>query len=428
VAHSRSPVEVGTPEEIDLKAYKKDIPKYVMMPGNAKKRRTELLKRLKTLENYCENSPLHRREMKDTRVGIISAGGAYLTAREAAPGASFLKLGMVYPLPEGILQDFAKEVEKVFVVEELEPYLEEHIKALGIEVLGREVFPEEGEYAYHILAQRLGESGVDPKLLNLSFEDSLSIADEEIPLRPPVLCPGCPHRGTFYTLKNLAATVTGDIGCYTLGALPPLSSMETCICMGASIGNALGMEKARGRDFARKVVAVIGDSTFIHSGITGLIDVVYNQGTTTVIILDNSTTGMTGHQDHPATGKTLRGDIAPVVDIPALVKSIGAQHVRVVDPFDLKALEQALKEETSRDALSVIITRRPCVLLDKKYTHPAYAINDKCKKCGVCMKLGCPAIAKKDGEMRIDATVCTGCGLCPEVCKFGAIEKAGDVK
>lgn len=414
LSHSQGLVELGDRADVAMKPYQKDIGKYVMMPGMAKKRHIIVEQRMKDIRAFAETSELNRVEYRDKSIGIITSGVVYNYVREALPEASTLKLGMVYPLPEKLIRDFAQEVDKLYVVEELEPFFENQIKAMGIKVTGKELFSVQGEYSVNLIAERIGGRKTEV------FDPGA------LPQRPPVMCPGCPHRAVFYTLKKLGITAMSDIGCYTLGALPPLQGIDACVCMGASIGMAMGMEKARGS--ADKLVAVIGDSTFFHSGITGLIDMVYNGSKGTVIILDNSTTGMTGHQDHPATGKTLRGDIAPVIDIPALVKSIGAQHVRVVDPFDLKALEQALKEETSRDALSVIITRRPCVLLDKKYTHPAYAINDKCKKCGVCMKLGCPAIAKKDGEMRIDATVCTGCGLCPEVCKFGAIEKAGDVK
>jgi indolepyruvate ferredoxin oxidoreductase alpha subunit len=345
---------------------------------------------------------------------VITSGVSYNYVREALPDASVLKLGLVYPLPEKLIREFASKVGKLYVVEELEPFFEDQIKAMGISVIGKEIFSVQGEYSVNLIAERIGGKKTDV------FDPGA------LPQRPPVMCPGCPHRAVFYALKKLGITAMGDIGCYTLGALPPLQGIDACVCMGASIGMAMGMEKARGN--ASKLVAVIGDSTFFHSGITGLVDMAYNGSKGTVIILDNSTTGMTGHQDHPATGKTLCGDIAPAVDIPGLVKSIGVKHVRVVDPFDLKALEQALKEETSRDALSVIITKRPCVLLDKKYIQPPYAITDKCKNCGACLKLGCPAISKKDGKMMIDATVCTGCGLCPEVCAFGAIVKAGDVK
>ncbi len=414
VSHSQGLVELSDRSAAELKPYKKDIPKYVMMPGMAKKKHIVVEQRMKDLAAYAETCELNRTEYRDKSIGVITSGVAYNYVREALPEASVLKLGMVHPLPANMIREFASKVDKLYVVEELEPYFEDQIKAMGISVSGKEIFSVQGEYSVNLIAERIGGKKTDV------FDPGA------LPQRPPVMCPGCPHRAVFYELKKLGITAMGDIGCYTLGALPPLQGIDACVCMGASIGMAMGMEKARGS--ANKLVAVIGDSTFFHSGITGLIDMVYNGSHGTVLILDNSTTGMTGHQDHPSTGKTLCGEIAPSVDIPALVKSIGVEHVRIMDPFDLKALEQALKEETARDALSVIITKRPCVLLDKKYILPPYAITEKCRNCGVCLRLGCPAISKKDGKMMIDATVCTGCGLCPEVCAFGAIEKAGDVK
>jgi indolepyruvate ferredoxin oxidoreductase alpha subunit len=414
LSHSQGLVELGERETVELKPYKKDIGKYVMMPGMAKKRHIVVEQRMKDIAAWADTAGLNRAEYRDGAVGVITSGVAYNYVREALPEASVLKLGMVHPLPKKLIAEFAAKVGRLYVVEELEPFFEEQIKAMGIEVTGKEIFSVQGEYSVNLIAERIGGKKTDV------FDPGA------LPQRPPVMCPGCPHRAVFYALKKLGITAMGDIGCYTLGALAPLQGIDACVCMGASIGMAMGMEKARGS--AKKLVAVIGDSTFFHSGITGLVDMAYNGSKGTVIILDNSTTGMTGHQDHPATGKTVCGDIAPSVDIPALVRSIGIEHVRVVDPFDLKALEKALKEETSREALSVIITKRPCVLLDKKYVLPPYAINDKCRDCGVCLRLGCPAISKKDGKMLIDATVCTGCGLCPEVCAFGAIEKAGEAQ
>ena len=414
VSHSQGIVEMGEREAIETKPYKKDIGKYVMMPGMARKRHVIVEQRMKDLAAFAQTTELNRAEYRDLTIGVITSGVAYNYVREALPDASVLKLGMVHPLPDKLIREFAAKVNKLYVVEELEPFFEDQIKAMGIAVTGKEIFTIQGEYGVNLIAERIGGVKTD-------------VTDPgTLPQRPPVMCPGCPHRAVFYMLKKLGITAMGDIGCYTLGALPPLQGIDACVCMGASIGMAMGMEKARGRDFTKKLVAVIGDSTFFHSGITGLVDMAYNGSNGTVLILDNSTTGMTGHQDHPSTGRTVCGDIAPAVDILALVKSIGVQHVRIVDPFDLKALELALKEETARDALSVIIAKRPCVLLDKKYILPPFAISDKCKKCGVCLRLGCPAISKKDGVMKIDATVCTGCGLCPGVCAFGAIEKAGD--
>ncbi len=409
LSHSQGLVELGKRAGEMLKPYQKDIAKYVMMPGMAKKRHVVVEQRMNSLKAEASELAVNVTEYRDKSIGIITSGVVYNYVREALPEASTLKLGLVHPIPEKLIRDFAAQVDTLYVVEELEPFFEDQIKAMDIKVIGKDIFSVQGEYSVNIIAEKIG--GIKKDISNPG----------ELPQRPPVMCPGCPHRAVFYAFKKLGITATGDIGCYTLGALPPLQGIDACVCMGASIGMAMGMEKARGKDFARKLVAVIGDSTFFHSGMTGLVDMVYNGATSTVMILDNSTTGMTGHQEHPATGKTLKGDIAYAVDIPALVKALGVKHVRVLDPFNLKELEQGLKEETSRDELSVIITKRPCALLDKK-SVPPYTITDKCKNCGVCMKLGCPAIKKTDNGMVIDASVCNGCGLCPGVCAFGAIE------
>ncbi len=411
LSHSQGIVEISDRQDIPLKPYIKDAGKYVMMPGMAKKRHVIVEKRMNDIKMYSDTMDINHAEYNDIDIGVITSGVTYQYVKEALPKASVLKLGMVYPLPEKFIKEFASKVKRLYVAEELEPFLEEQIKAMGIGVIGKDVFTVQGEYGVNLIAERLGGAKKKP------------VEQGELPQRPPVMCPGCPHRGVYYVLKKLKITATGDIGCYTLGALPPLQGIDTCICMGASIGAAMGMEKARGKDFARKLVAVIGDSTFIHSGITGLIDMVYNGATSTVLILDNSTTGMTGHQDHPATGKNINGDPAYAIDIPALVKSVGVDHVRTVDPYDLKALEAVIKEETEREELSVVIVKRPCVMLDRK--HPlAYSISDKCKTCGACLKLGCPAIEKAADGMRIDDTICTACGLCVNVCAFGAIEAA----
>lgn len=414
LSHSLGPVETGNRQEIPLKEYKKDIGKYVMMPGMAKKRHLVVEQRQKDIKAFADTLPINRMEYRDQKVGVIASGIAYQYVREALPEASTLKLGMVYPLPEKLIREFAATVDKLYVVEELEPFFENQIKAMGIDVTGKALFTVQGEYSVNMVRERIGGEKTDV------------LETGALPQRPPVMCPGCPHRAVFYMIKKLGLTATGDIGCYTLGALPPLTGIDMCICMGASIGTAMGMEKARGSEFARKLVAVIGDSTFFHSGITGLVDMVYNGATSTVIILDNSTTGMTGHQQNPATGKSIKGDIAYAIDIPALVKAIGVKNIRIVDPFDVKALEQALREETAREELSVIIAKRPCVLLNKKSSDSVCVITDKCKKCGVCMKLGCPAIVKAESGMRIDASLCTACGLCTGVCAFGAIETAGN--
>lgn len=412
LSHSQGIVELGDRQDIPLKPYVKDIGKYVMMPGMAKKRHIVVEKRMNYIKAYAGTMDINRIEYNDTDVGVITSGVVYQYVKEALPSASVLKLGMVYPLPENNIKEFASKVKKLYVAEELEPFIEEQIKAMGIEVSGKDIFTVQGEYGVNMIAERIGGAKKE------------STEPGTLPQRPPVMCPGCPHRGVYYVLRKLKIAAAGDIGCYTLGALPPLQGIDTCICMGASIGCAMGMEKARGKDFARKLVAVIGDSTFIHSGITGLIDMVYNGATSTVLILDNSTTGMTGHQDHPATGKNIKGDPAYAIDIPALVKSIGVRHVRTADPYDLKELEAVIKEETEREELSVIIIKRPCVLLGRK-NPAAYRINDKCKTCGLCLKLGCPAIEKAGGGMRIDDTICTACGLCARVCAFAAIEAAG---
>jgi len=415
VSHSQSLVEIGERENIELKPYEKNVPKYVMMPAMAVKRHVIVEERAKKLTQFAENCEFNRIEDNGSKIGVITAGISYMYAKEAlGDKVNYLKLGMVYPLPEKLILDFAKTVDKLYVIEELDPFIEEHCKALGIDVIGKDEFTMLGEYTPAMIKTAvLGEPA--PEFTEIT---------ETIPQRPPVLCPGCPHRGTFYVLKKLGLVVSGDIGCYTLGAAAPLSSVDTTICMGASVSAAHGMAKARGAEFNKKLVSVIGDSTFIHSGITGLIDIVYNKGANTVIILDNSITGMTGHQDNPTTGYTIRGEETKQVDLLALCKSVGIEHVVIADPFDLKNFEKVVKEETGRDEPSVIIAQRPCALLKRvKYTGHC-VISDKCKKCKMCMKLGCPAISEdKDGSVKIDLTQCNGCGLCVNVCPFDAIVK-----
>ena len=414
VSHSQSLVELGERANDELKPYEKNIGKYVMMPANAVKRHVVVEDRIAALRELGEDCSFNTVEMNDTKIGVITSGISYMYAKEAlGDKASYLKLGMVYPLPEKLIIDFAKKVDKLYVIEELDPIIETHIKALGVEVIGKEAFTLLGEYTPAMIkAAVLGEA--EPKSAELT---------EAIPARPPVLCPGCPHRGTFYVLKKLGLVVSGDIGCYTLGAIAPLASVDTTICMGASVSAALGMAKARGAEFNKKLVSVIGDSTFIHSGITGLIDIVYNKGNNTVIILDNSITGMTGHQENPTTGKTIRGEATKQVDLMMLCKAVGIDHVRVCDPFDLKAFEACVKEEVEREEPSVIIAQRPCALLKSvKYTGHC-TITDKCKKCKLCMKLGCPAISADENGVKIDLTQCNGCGLCVNVCPFDAIVK-----
>lgn len=412
IAHARSLVEEGVRQEIPLKDYEKDIKKYVMMPGNAKGRHVVVEAREKKLEEEIDALGFNRVEMADTKVGVVCSGSAYQYVKEALPNASVLKLGMVYPLPEKLIRDFASKVDQLLVVEELEPFFEDAIKAMGIPCSGKDKTGLQGELFVRKVGRLFGGEA-----------DCGPAETQGVPMRPPVLCPGCPHRAVFYVLKKLGLTVAADIGCYTLGAMPPLAAVDSVVCMGASIGMALGLEKARGRDFAKKTVAVIGDSTFVHSGITGLVDMVYNQGHSTVIIVDNSTTGMTGHQPNPTTGFNVRGEIAPQLDVVKLCEAIGVPSVRVVDPFNMKELEQTIMEESEKDVPSVIIARRPCALLVKKKTAPCTINTDKCRKCGMCMKIGCPAILKaENGQVSIDASLCNGCGLCKEMCHFGAIE------
>lgn len=414
VSHSQSLTEIGERQNIELKPYEKNIGKNVMMPANAIKRHVVVEDRIRALTEYAETTDLNRTEENGSDIGIIANGISYMYAKEAlGDKADYLKLGMVYPLPEEKIKEFAKKHSRVYVVEELDPIIEEHCRALGVNVIGKEVFTLLGEYTPAMIKKAvLGEDAPESVC-----------ADEAIPPRPPVLCAGCPHRGTFYVLKKLGLVVSGDIGCYTLGAVAPLQSVDTTICMGASVSAALGMAKARGSEFNKKLVSVIGDSTFMHSGITGLVDIVYNKGANTVIILDNSITGMTGHQDNPTTGYTIRGEETTQVNLVALCKAVGVKNVCVCDPFDVKEFEKVVKQETERDEPSVIIAQRPCALLKKvKYTGHC-TVSDKCKKCKVCMKLGCPAITLRGDSVVIDNTQCNGCGLCINVCPFGAIVK-----
>lgn len=408
LGHSRCVVELGERREVGLREYKKDPMSRVMMPAMAVRAHVKLENRINTIKS--DDCALNRIEMRSEKVGIITSGVAYQYVREAYPEASVLKLGMVFPLQDKLIKEFAEKVETLYVVEELEPIFEMQIRAMGIELKGKDILTIQGEYSVNLLKEAfLGEK---PEYA----------AAPAVPARPPIMCPGCPHRGVYYLLNKLKFTVCGDIGCYTLGALAPLSALDTCLCMGASIPMAGGMEKARGSEYAKKLVAVIGDSTFLHSGMTGLLNLIYNGSTCTVMILDNSTTGMTGHQDNPATGKNAKGMEAPAVDLEALVRAIGVKRVRTIDPFDLAQMESALKEESEAGELSVIISKRPCALIDKT-KKPLYESTDKCKNCGMCMKLGCPAILKLEKGVKINANMCAGCGLCAEVCPFGAISE-----
>ena len=417
LAHSQGLVELCGRVEPEDKPYEKNIRKHVMMPGNAKFRHVEIEKRNRELAEEANTLPINRVEMQDTKIGVITSGIPYQYVKEALPEASVLKLGMVNPLPRKLIEEFSSKVEKLYIVEELDPVIEEQVKSWGIRAVGKEILTVQGEYSANMLRRAILK------------EEPKAKAPAEAPQRPPILCPGCPHRSVYHVLNKLNMHAAGDIGCYTLGAVAPLSVVDTTMCMGSSISTLHGMEKAKGKEYVKNWVAVIGDSTFLHTGVNSLMNMVYNHATGTVMILDNSTTGMTGHQDHAATGKTLQGDPAEAVDIPALCRALGVKHVVSVNAFDISLLEKTIREETSRDQVSVIITKSPCVLLDKS-KKPLYAVHsDKCKACGMCMKPGCPAMTKaEDKTVRIDDTMCTGCGLCADLCKFGAIElvKAGE--
>ncbi len=412
VSHSQSLVELSDRENDELKPYEKNPAKYVMMPGNAIKRHIDVEKRIEALTEFAEKTELNTIEDNGADIGIITAGITYNYAKEALGNkANYLKLGMAYPMPVRLIKDFAAKCKRVYVIEELDPFIEEHCRANGIEVTGKKAFTLLGEYSVNLIKSViLGEKTEEVKT-------------EPIPVRPPVMCAGCPHRGTFYVLKKLGLTVSGDIGCYTLGAAAPLAAIDTTICMGASVSAAHGMAKARGEEFNKKLVSVIGDSTFMHSGITGLIDIVYNKGANTVIILDNSITGMTGHQDNPTTGRTIKGEATNQVDLELLCKAVGIEHIRIADPFDVKNFERVVKEETDRNEPSVIIAQRPCALLKTVKYSGRCVITDKCKNCKLCLKAGCPAITVKNGNPVIDATQCNGCTLCMNICPFEAIEK-----
>ena len=417
LAHSQGLVELSERKEIEDKPYEKNIRKNVMMPGNAKLRHVEIEKRNQELAEAANTLPINRVEMNDTKIGVITSGIPYQYVKEALPEASVLKLGLVNPLPRKLIEDFASKVDTLYVIEELDPVIETQVKSWGIKAIGKEIFTVQGEYSANMIRQAI-------------LKEELDISKPaEAPGRPPILCPGCPHRGVYYVLNELKIHAAGDIGCYTLGAVAPLSVVDTTICMGASISSLHGMEKAKGKEYIKNWVAVIGDSTFLHTGVNSLMNMMYNKATGTVIILDNSTTGMTGHQDHAATGKTLQGDPTYAIDIPALCRAIGVKNVVEVNARDIQAVEKVVKEEIAKDEVSVIITKTPCVLLDKS-KKPSYQTHtDKCKKCGMCMKPGCPAMTKNaDGTISIDDTMCTGCGLCASLCKFDAIElvKEGD--
>ncbi len=414
VSHSQSVVETAERKNVAVKDYAKDISKHVMMPAMARGRHVVVEERLKKLAEFAENCPFNKViENKGAKIGIITAGPSFCYALEAfGESASYLKLGLLNPLPTNLIKDFAAKYERVIVIEELDPIIETHVKALGIKCDGKNVLPICGEFSQELIAKLL-----------LGKENAAYTLEDNIPVRPPVLCPGCPHRGVFYLFKKLGLYVSGDIGCYTLGAAAPLAAMDTTLCMGASISALHGFNKVRGE--ADKCVAVIGDSTFMHSGITGLVDITYNKGISTVVIVDNSITGMTGHQQNPCTGYTLKGEPVTGIMLENIAKAAGVDeaHIRVVDPGDLKATEAVLREELAANCPSVIICRRPCALLKYVKREPALKVNaDKCVGCKMCMKIGCPCISIVDGKAKIDATLCTGCGLCTQMCKIGAIE------
>ena len=412
LAHSQGPVTLEPRQEIPDKPYERCAAKNVMMPANAKGRHVHVENRLKQMAEDACDFAINKAIYKDTAVGFITSGIPYTYVVEAMPNASVLKLGLVHPLPRKLIEDFASKVEKLYIFEELEPLIEEQVKSWGIDCIGKELFTLQGEYSANMIRERV---------LGMEIETA---APAQVPARPPILCPGCPHRSTFSVLKKLGIHGAGDIGCYTLGAVSPLNIIDTTVCMGASISTLHGMEKAKGKDYIKNWVALIGDSTFLHTGVNSLMNMVYNQSTGTVLILDNSTTGMTGHQDHAATGKTLKGEVVPAIDIMSLCRSLGIEHVYEISAFDLEGLEEAFRRETKRDAVSVIVTKAPCVLL-KGVTFPnkCVPIPEKCRKCGACLRPGCPALTKnEDGTISIDETMCNGCGLCAKLCRLDAIE------
>ena len=419
IAHSQSVVE--TAERIEVtKTYEKNPQKYIMMPGNAKRRHPVVEARTKALSDWAETAEINRIEDgRDHSKGIITSSTAYQYVKEVCGDLyPVLKLGMIWPMPEQKIRDFAASVDELIVIEELDSFIEAHCQSLGLPVTGKALFPCIDEFSQNLIAEKLG----------LSVPKFGSKVDDAIPARPPVMCAGCPHRGLFYTLAKNKITALGDIGCYTLGAVPPLGALDTTICMGASVSGAHGFTKALAGAADKKTVAVIGDSTFMHSGVTGLINVAYNESNATVIIVDNSITGMTGHQQNPTTGFNLKGDPCTKIDLESLCRAVGIRRVRVVDPYDLKQTEDAILEELAAPEASVIISRRPCALLKYvKHSAPVAVESDKCRSCRMCMKIGCPAISMENGKAVIDNTLCTGCGVCTQLCKFDALKQAKEV-
>lgn len=414
IAHSQATVELEDRIEKELPAYEKNPQKYIMAPANAIRRHPFVEERTAKMAKLAETSPLNRVEYGGTEKGIICSGTCYQYVKEVfGNSVSVLKLGIVHPLPKDIIKDFASKVDKLYVVEELDGIIESHLHAIGVPCVGKELFSPIGEYNQTTIRDAFG----------LTQPESISL-DTVVPVRPPVMCAGCPHRGLFYTLAKHKITCLGDIGCYTLGSAAPLFALDSSLCMGASISGLHGFNKAGGEESEKKTVCVIGDSTFMHSGMTGLVNIAYNGSHSTVIIMDNSITGMTGHQQNPTTGYTIKGDPALAVNLEALCHSIGIERVRVVDPYNLKECEDAILEELSEDVPSVIISRRPCMLLKYVKAKPSVKVNsDKCVGCSQCMKLGCPAISMKDKKASVDFTQCVGCDVCTQLCKLSAIEK-----
>ena len=410
VSHSQSLVEFNPRKEVETKEFVKDMAKYVMMPALARPRHIIVEKRMDTIAEDCNDFAINTIELNDKALGVICSGSVYNYVKEALPNASVMKLGMVYPLPLDKIRAFGKEVKELLIIEELEPFIENQLKANGIACHGKEIFGKQGEITTATIKDKL-------------FNRTPAVMDKSIPVRPPVMCPGCSHRGVFYILKKLKIAVCGDIGCYTLGALPPLNSMDACVCMGASIGMAHGFDKALGNAVSERMVAVIGDSTFVHSGITNVVNAVYNKGRSTTIIMDNSITGMTGHQENPATGITLKGEATHQLDLADLVKAIGVKSVQVVHAYDLDKVEQTIKEEIAKDEVSVIIVKEPCVLTWKKKLDIYKVDEEKCKYCKACLKIGCPAIEDHKTVVKINSALCTGCGVCEKLCKFSAFIK-----
>ena len=413
IAHSQCAVELVEPEARELKAYEKNPKKYRMAPANAIVKHPVVEARTKALIEYAESCSLNRAELaEDKSLGIITSGTSYQYVKEIyGDSVSVLKLGLVNPLPEKLIVDFAAAHDRVVVIEELDPIIENHCKSLGLKVDSKNIFPIIGEFSQSLIARVMGKE-----------EKAFVSSDDQIPVRPPVMCAGCPHRGLFYVLSKKKITVLGDIGCYTLGMAPPLSAIDSVLCMGASVSGTHGFNKARGADAEKKTVEVIGDSTFMHSGMTGLANIAYNGTNSTVIIVDNSITGMTGHQQNPTTGYNIKGDPATKIDLEALCRALGFNRVRVVDPYDLKETERVIMEEIAAEEPSVIISRRPCALLKYVKAKPALKVDtDKCRSCKACMKIGCPAIAMKDGKAHIDTTLCVGCDVCKQMCPFDAI-------